>query len=362
MLENIRKRDRKSVIILSVVTVLSLMCCITLIMATAQKPDSPEFCARCHEDDDDRHFNADIQRKDSLSWTVSFRHSQHPGKDLSCKECHLISRENDTGIVEYNLNCSKCHHTILELDCVKCHKDDLDRFINTDPQRRDSLSWTVSFRHSQHPEQDMSCKECHSISHENDAGIVEYNLNCSKCHHVSEEMAESIECVECHKEPSEYLRGRTGVEGIKPVPDTMSRAVKCEGCHKYDGEGFEFKGVKEYCIECHNDDYGKLYNAWTKTIKDRLREFNYRVQSLDEEFGFLYKNESDVVGEKNEEAGEQSNVVDTFMDQTGKTVDLITKYGTHNFNLTRILLDSLDEKIKPYHGETRGQEIGEFKN
>ena len=216
-------------------------------------------------------------------------------------------------------------------------KVSIDKYLNTDPQRKDTLSWTVSFSHSQHPGKNLSCK---------------------RCHHVSEEMTE---CIECHKEPFEYLRGKTGVEGIKSVPDMMSRAVKCEDCHKYDGEGLKFKGVKEYCIECHNNDYGKLYNAWTKTIKDRLREFNYRIQSLDEEFGFLYKNESNVEGEKNEEAGEQSNV-DTFMDQTGKTVDLITKYGTHNFNLTRILLDSLDEKIKPYHGETRSQQIGEFKN
>jgi len=34
------------------------------------------------------------------------------------------------------------------------------------------------------------------------------------------------------------------------------------------------------------------------------------------------------------------------MEKTGKTVDLITKYGTHNFNLTRILLGNLEEKIE----------------
>jgi hypothetical protein len=155
---------------------------------------------------------------------------------------------------------------------------------------------------------------------------VEYNLNCSKCHHVS---GERTECVECHKEPSEYLKGNTGVEGITPVPDIMSRAVKCEDCHKYDNASLKFKGVEEYCIECHNSNYGKLYNAWTKTIKERLREFNFRVQSLDEESGLLYENESDV-----------------NMEKTAKTVDLITKYGTHNFNLTRILLDDLEEKIE----------------
>ena len=38
---------------------------------------------------------------------------------------------------------------------------------------------------------------------------------------------------------------------------------------------------------------------------------------------------------------------DTFIEKTGEIVNLITKYGTHNFNLTRILLDSLEEKIKP---------------
>ena len=256
MQEKIRKRDKKIIKILSGVAIASLICCVTLIVVTAHKPGSPEFCTGCHEDVVDRHFNADTQRSDSLSWAVSFIHSQHP-------------------------------------------------------------------------KQDMSCKECHPISHEYNAGIVEYNLNCSKCHHVSEEREERAGCVECHKEPSEYLKGNTGVEGITPVPDKMSRAVKCEDCHKYDNASMKFKGVEESCVECHNDDYGKLYNAWTKTIEERLKEFNFRIQSLDGESGLLYEKESDVDTEK-----------------TAKTVDLIVKYGTHNFNLTRTLLDDLEEKIE----------------
>ncbi len=288
-------------------------------------------CKRCHNNIDD---NSMKYKKEK------FIHGFTVESDVDCGLCHV--KDPNASIKNEEINCVKCHHTTPGLDCVKCHKDDLDKYLNTDPQRKDSLSWTVSFSHAQHPEQDLSCKECHPISHENDAGIVEYNLNCSKCHHASEEKAG---CIECHNEPSEYLRGETGVEGIKSMPDMMSRAVKCEDCHKYDGEGLQFKGVKEQCIECHNGDYGKLYNAWTKTIKDRLREFNYHIQSLDEESGFLYKNETDMEGEKKEEAVGQSNL-DNFMDRTGKTVDLITKYGTHNFNLTRKLLDYLEEKIK----------------
>ena len=60
-------------------------------------------------------------------------------------------------------------------------------------------------------------------------------------------------------------------------------------------------------------------------------------------------------------SGEKSGL-NTFLDETGVTVDLITKYGTHNFNLTRTILDSLEEKIKPFHGEARSQQIEEFKN
>jgi hypothetical protein len=195
--------------------------------------------------------------------------------------------------------------------------------------------------HSQHPEEDLSCKECHSISHENDAGIVEYNINCSKCHHDSEKKSG---CIECHKEALAYLRGDIGVKEITPIPDMMSRAVKCEDCHKYNSERLKFGGVEEYCIECHNEDYGKLYNAWTKTIKDRLGEFNLRVQDLVEEGNVAFINKSDIYEDKNVEAG--GAALDTFINDTGVTVHLITKYGTHNFNLTMGILDRLEEKIK----------------
>ena len=288
-------------------------------------------CKRCHNEIDENPMKYKEEK---------FIHGFTVESDVDCGLCHV--KDPNASMKDEEINCVKCHHTTPDLDCVKCHKDDLDKYHNLDIERKDSLSWTVSFRHSQHSEQDLSCKECHSISQENDAGIVEYNLNCSKCHHASEE---KIACVKCHMEPSEYLRGKIEVEEIAPVPDMMSRAVRCEDCHKYDDEGLKFKGVKEYCIECHNDDYGKLYNAWTKTIKDRLREFNYRIQSPGEDGNFLHKNKPDAESNKKKETGEQSNL-DTFIEKTGGIVNLITKYGTHNFNLTRILLDYVDEKVK----------------
>ncbi len=288
-------------------------------------------CKRCHQDIDENPMKYKEEK---------FIHGFTVESDVDCGLCHVD--DSNASLKNEEINCVKCHHTTPDLDCVNCHKNDLDEYHNTDLERKDSLSWTVSFKHSQHSEQDLSCRECHSISHENDSGIIEYNLNCSKCHHLSEEKAG---CIECHKESLAYLGGVIGIKEITPIPDMMSRAVKCGDCHKYNSEKLKFRGVEEYCIGCHNGDYGKLYNAWTKTIKDRLRELNLRVQNLVEDDTLTFLNEADIDGGKDVETGGGSGL-DTFIHETGVTVDLITKYGTHNFNLTRMLLDYLEGKIK----------------
>ena len=287
-------------------------------------------CKRCHHGIDANPMKYKKER---------FIHGFTVESDVDCGLCHI--KDPNASLIDDKINCIKCHHTTPDLDCIKCHKDDIDRYFNVDAKRKDSLSWTVSFMHSQHPEQGLSCKKCHLISHENDAGIVEYNINCSKCHHDSEKESG---CVECHKEPLAYLGGEIGVKEITPIPDMMSRAVKCKDCHKYNSEKLKFRGVEEYCIECHNEDYGKLYNAWTKTIKDRLKKLNLRVQDLVENGNVSFINISDIYEGKNVEAGGAG--LDTYINEVGVTVDLITKYGTHNFNLTRAILDRLEEKIK----------------
>ena len=264
MLENLRKRDKKVVKILFTVTILSVIFCITLIVISANKPGSSGFCARCHEDDVERDFVADSERRDSLSWKVSFSHTQHKDNNLTCKDCHSISQESDAGMVEYNINCSKCHHT------------------------------------------------------------------------SDEEAA----CVKCHMDPLAYMLGETGLKEIAPVPDMMSRVVKCDDCHKYNEGSLEFNGVEENCIECHNGDYGKLYNAWTKSIEERLKEFNLRVQLL---VGDDVRN-NDIDPNRHEKPVGRVDM-DAFLEKTGFAVGLVSRYGTHNFNLSRAILDSLEEEL-----------------
>ncbi len=302
-----------------------------------------ENCLKCHhvelKEFECKSCHLDIDENPMKYKEEEFVHGFTVESDVDCGLCHV--NDPHSSLKTEEINCVKCHHTTLDLDCVNCHMDDMDQYLNTDPQRKDSLSWTVSFRHSQHPEESLSCKKCHLLSSENDVGIVEYNLNCSKCHHGPEEKAE---CIECHNEPLAYIRGEIDVEGFTPRPDMMSRAVKCKDCHIYNNEKLKFRGVEEYCIKCHNEDYGKLYNAWTDTIKNRVREFNYCVQIMIEDSDVLHINESNIAGDTDKEMG-RSNM-NKFVEEIGWIVEQITKYGTHNFNLTRILLDGLEEKIK----------------
>jgi hypothetical protein len=288
-------------------------------------------CKRCHQNIDENPMKYKEEQ---------FIHGFTVESDVDCGSCHV--KDSNASLKDEEINCVKCHHTTPGLDCAKCHENDLGKYHDTAPEKADRLSWSVSFRHSQHQESKISCKECHSISHEVDSGIDEYKQNCSKCHHVSEE---ALDCAQCHMEPNEFLLGKAGIDGVALLPDMMSRVVKCEDCHRYNGEKLKFSGVEEYCIECHNIDYGKLYNAWTKTIKDRLEKFNSHVQNLVENSNVAFLNESDIDDAKDVEA-EGGSDIERFINETGITVDLITKYGTHNFNLTRAILDRLEEKIK----------------
>jgi hypothetical protein len=288
-------------------------------------------CIRCHRDIDENPMKYKEEK---------FIHGFTVEGDVDCGLCHV--KDPNASLKNEKINCVKCHHTTPDLNCVKCHEDDLDKYHDTVPERVDRLSWIVSFRHSQHQENNLSCKQCHLISHDVDSGIDEYKQNCSECHHASED---TLGCGQCHMEPYEFSQGKAGIDGVAILPDMMSRVVKCDDCHKYNSEKLKFSGVEEYCIECHNEDYGKLYNAWTKTIKDRLRELNLRVQNLVENDTHTFLNEADIDGGKDVETGRGSGL-DTFIHETGVTVGLITKYGTHNFNLTMAILDRLEKEIK----------------
>ncbi|MBI5308090.1 MAG: hypothetical protein HZB37_07125, partial [Planctomycetes bacterium] len=124
------------------------------------------------------------------------------------------------------------------------------------------------FRHRSHlPEQGLQCDRCHSsdaVGTETHGRIIIENKDCCKCHHKKNEI-----CMQCHAVVKDYRDGIIKNSSVRKAPDWMSRSVSCTDCHKVDTERNAFMPVRDYCVECHNSDYGLLYDAWKDLFQER---------------------------------------------------------------------------------------------
>ncbi len=294
---------------------------------TCHHVESEELeCKRCHMDIDTVPMKFNNER---------FLHGFTVDDDVDCGLCH---QKDPTASLVRDIDCIKCHHTTPDLDCIKCHNDDLENLFTADLLRQKNLLWSVGFDHSAHPEQEIQCNKCHVMTTENDTGVREYDLNCSQCHHLSDQ---DIDCIKCHKEPFEFSKGKKYVGGVGIVADQMSRAVTCTDCHLFSKDLLKFLGVREKCTGCHNNNYGKLYDAWITVIGKRIERFKKKPFSSFEKGDHLKSpgsNLPDEVGNILEPALKP----DTLSDRDQNILNLVEKYGLHNFNMARLLLDYLE--------------------
>ena len=197
-----------------------------------------------------------------------------------------------------------------------------------------------TFRHRSHsPEQGVPCDRCHNSdpvdTKTHGRIIIEYK-DCCKCHHKKKEKsppgavlqkqnivttsvfpdtknAEVVKdsgnkiCLKCHAVVKDYRDGIMENSSVRKTPDWMSRSVSCTNCHQVDAGKNAFMPVRDYCVACHNSDYGLLYDAW----KDLFQK----------------------------KAGLTAN------DGTNTPFYLkqIQKYGMHNFRLSKALLRTPNE-------------------
>lgn len=183
------------------------------------------------------------------------------------------------------------------------------------------------FRHNTHsPNQRLECNQCHNndpVNMETHGRLIIQKKDCGACHHKrtdkvlvhplpskdNENLGKSLispnypllkkgsgapaserkslneeGCLRCHADVRDYINGN--LKNIIPkIPDWMSNAVSCTDCHKLELNGYSFKTVREYCIECHNPDYGLLYDAWKETLDSKAKQFrknniNRNIQDL----------------------------------------------------------------------------------
>ncbi len=138
----------------------------------------------------------------------------------------------------------------------------------------------IIFRHRTHlPEQGLQCDRCHSndaVGTETHGSLIIENKDCCKCHHKKNvAMVKSSDnkiCLKCHVVVKDYRDGIIKNSNVKKMPDWMSRSVSCTDCHKVDSEGNVFMPVRGYCVECHNSDYGLLYDAWKDMFQEQIKQ------------------------------------------------------------------------------------------
>lgn len=189
-----------------------------------------------------------------------------------------------------------------------------------------------AFRHKTHsPEQGLECNQCHNndpVDTRTHGDLIIQKKDCWDCHHkkTREVPANSLftkvgenaslppdaeNCLRCHTAVKEYREGSIEHIGAK-MSDWMSQSVSCGDCHKLKRDESSFKAVRESCIECHNHNYGLLYDAWKETLGREVKKIS-------------------------------ANKADIPLNMQ-ISLKLVQFYGMHNFRLSQLLLNQLWNK------------------
>jgi hypothetical protein len=111
----------------------------------------------------------------------------------------------------------------------------------------------------------MQCSTCHSNVRKHGEFIAS-KQGCAVCHHKDTEK----DCSACHKLQTMFYEGGQ-LNGHNIPMDIMFEAeVECTGCH-LDSRDQIYRSDKNKCIDCHEEEYGKIFLEWQNSIKDLIR-------------------------------------------------------------------------------------------
>jgi hypothetical protein len=201
----------------------------------------PEFCARCHSDQEKMKFYN--LRTDQLK---KYKTSQH-GKLLyekgdpnvatcvSCHGVHDIRSKNDPRSTVFKTNipetCSRCHSDPQRMAPYGIPTDQYEQYKKSVHGER--LLVKKDFRA---PE----CAHCHGIHAASPPGFTEITNLCGYCHskiakyfkesphYISKTKKKGIRCIHCH--------GNHGIQSPSTAFYTGSESGHCGECHKQDSK------------------------------------------------------------------------------------------------------------------------------
>lgn len=196
----------------------------------------------------------------------------------SCTGCHPGRSEEAffMRVPEYkdemvNENCLRCHGSVLE-----------------EKQSSEKRLTSVAIPHALHRENGILCTECHGLvvhgSNPNGFNKPSMHTCFEKCH--DDKNAPRSKCEVCHVLPNNMLIG-TGGRGVPDTEGVMSGSVSCPECHSMQEPAIThgvitFRFEPQSCIDCHDDDYGKMVRDWQK---DRQK----KLANLDRRFGEIFE-------------------------------------------------------------------------
>lgn len=204
---------------------------------------------------------------------------------------------------EITTQCSNCHTGIEE--------------INTQV-------FGLDFPHKKHLiEQKMQCSTCHSNVRKHGEFIAS-KQGCAVCHHKDTEK----DCSACHKLQAMFYEGGQ-LNGHNIPMDIMFEAeVECTGCH-LDSRDQIYRSDKNKCIDCHEEEYGKIFFEWQNSIKDLIRSLKTSLK------------ERKKLSLPKEEQAQLLNI-----EKSLKNIELDASSGIHNYLIIDEMLTIFQKTIE----------------
>lgn len=152
--------------------------------------------------------------------------------------------------------------------CRMCHK--------SMPFSEDLKFERMNFPHGLHADVlELACTKCHSPDKHRQRVIAK--SECMQCHHQETE----ISCAHCHYEQNGFYSGDFPELKLKRQPDPMSAGgVGCKDCHNLTAGKPSREGVREQCIACHDDSYGRMLDEWLADSDSRLQNLQMLLESV----------------------------------------------------------------------------------
>ena len=167
---------------------------------------------------------------------VPYSHQLHVGQlGLDCRYCHSSVETSNTASIPPTSTCMGCHAQVAtDSPALQLVRDSLQNNKPLEWTRVHDLPDYVYFNHSIHVKQGVGCETCHGRIDQMDVVIKTQTMQMSWC-------------LECHRNPENYIRPRSEVFTMGWVPSMDQKTL---GTQLIAEHNIQVKHLSD-CSVCH---------------------------------------------------------------------------------------------------------------